>query len=95
VYHEKLEKLFDGSVPVPQNIKTLEFGKNNESFFIGTDRGKLYKFSIPNKALAQDEPLEIDEGSINILYRLNGIKDEDMFLVHVANSGVKAISFDN
>jgi hypothetical protein len=46
VYHEKLEVLFPNSILVPEIIKHIEFGRNNTNFYVGSDKGKLYKFSI-------------------------------------------------
>lgn len=49
VYHDNLEKLFDARVPAYESIKSLEFGKDNKVFYVGTDKAKIYSFSLLDK----------------------------------------------
>ena len=46
VYFDKLEKLFNDSIPGPEIIKSVVFGKDNETFFVASDKGSIYQFSI-------------------------------------------------
>lgn len=46
VYHDKLDKVFDGSIPSDEQIKTVEFNRTGTCFFIGSNKGRVYKFTI-------------------------------------------------
>jgi hypothetical protein len=90
VYHEKLEKYFSSSLKQNENIKSIEFGNKNEYFYVGSDRGTIYKYSIANKQ-QEKEPFEIEMGqfSVDIIYRLQGITTEDIFALSINGKGVK------
>ena len=46
LYHQKMDKLFDGSVLSYEKILTVEFSLDSSYFYIGTDNARVYRYSI-------------------------------------------------
>ena len=69
VYHERLEFLFPSSILPVEVIKCLEFDKDNEFFYIGSDRGYLYKYSIAEQKQIGNST-SMGEGSIDLMYKV-------------------------
>lgn len=86
VYHEKLDLYFKSSLQQYENIQTIEFGCELEYFYVGSNRGKIYKYSLTDKAVV-GEPFEIEMGqfSIDIFYRIEGVLDQDVFVLYISS----------
>lgn len=61
MYHNKLDKLFDGCILASESIRTIEFNRDGTSFYIGSDKGRLYKYNIESKSRDGDA-LELEIG---------------------------------
>jgi len=95
VYHNKLDKYFDGSILSSETIQTIEFNREATSFYIGSDKGRIYKYNIEAKE-RDGEALEVEIGQfgVDIIYCLQGIKDKDIFITYVRDKGVRIIDFN-
>ena len=49
MYQNNLDKLFDARTPPFEDIKSLEFGHDNKVIYVGTDKAKIYTFSLEEK----------------------------------------------
>ena len=65
VYTGKLDKVFEGSVLQNESIVTIEFSKDANSFFIGSDKGRIYKYSLDSQQSVGD-PLESEIGQFPV-----------------------------
>jgi hypothetical protein len=84
VYQRKLDKLFEGSVLSSESIRTVEFNSQTTHFYVGTDKGRIYKYSIENKA-KDGEAFEVEIGQfgVDIIHCVVGVRDRDVFIVYV------------
>lgn len=106
VYHNKLDKYFDGCILASESIKTIEFNRDGTSFYIGSDKGRLYKYNIESKS-RDGEALELEIGQfpVDIVYNLEGankptgVADDigggkgDVFVVYVGGKGVRVVNY--
>jgi hypothetical protein len=46
LYIDKLDKVFDGRIVQSESIRTVDFDYGCDHFYIGSDKAKLYKYSI-------------------------------------------------
>lgn len=93
MYYDKLEKLFSDSVPEPEVIKGIVFGRTNETIFVSSDRGAIYQFSLIEKEKMGDK-LKVGTASIDILYRMEGIATDDILITYQPREGLRIISWN-
>ena len=46
VYTTTLDKIFTGSIPNGESIKNVEFNRDGTKFYVGTEKGKIFKYCI-------------------------------------------------
>lgn len=46
VYTCKLDRVFSGQIPGGESIKNVEFDRTGTCFYVGTEKGKIFKYSI-------------------------------------------------